>query len=505
LTPRSIHFTLWFLTAGASELLAQAPAPAPAGATISIQKLWAVKKKDSPNVDLLVRFDSTLDPEHSDDNQKASNITILAKPSGKTIKPDSIQAIQNTALISIRALPDAKDDHVNVCFSVLHFLGDGLKAQTSPANKPVCSTDSKILSQNEAKAAADQLVKDATDKAKADKTSSEKDIFASGFVTTAGQSGTQGGGDISLNDFVPGLTGANTFLQVQKTSVANGDPRHFEVGLSWRHTTSFDRALDNKIAAEVKEYEDPKNSLDKKTLGEKIGKDSDGYGAWLGALEDFALKIEGDPTQFKAANAVGDGDIRILTRTLPLFGSTKGYFRARPLVVGLEGGKSIGQGAATTTTTGTTTTTTTPDVNWIARAKVGADLTLFYDNSDDTKAKSSANDAKAKGSLIKRVEISAGGVERYLFFKEINYNPATKSDSSTGKGSRPYFQSDVKVFFAEDDKARYGLRMAYTRGSLPPVFADVKSFQFGFVVETKDDKAKTKDDKTKTANNQPSS
>jgi hypothetical protein len=131
-------------------------------------------------------------------------------------------------------------------------------------------------------------------------------------------------------------------------------------------------------------------------------------------------------------------------------------------------------------------------VNWLARAKLGADFTLFYDN------------AKAK-SPIKRVEINAGGVERYLFFKEINYNSTTKKDSSTGKGSRPYFQSDVKVFFAENAKGRYGLRMAYTRGSLPPVFADVKSFQFGFVYETADDKAKTKDDKSTTAANKPSS
>ena len=43
----------------------------------------------------------------------------------------------------------------------------------------------------------------------------------------------------------------------------------------------------------------------------------------------------------------------------------------------------------------------------------------------------------------------------------------------------------------------YNLRGSIS--SLPPVFADVKSFQFGFVVETKDE-AKTKDDKTKTAN-----
>jgi hypothetical protein len=224
------------------------------------------------------------------------------------------------------------------------------------------------------------------------------------------------------------------------------------------------------------------------TFGEEINKAEAKYNpVWLGALEDFAIKIEGDPTQFKAANVVGDGDIRILTRTLKLFGSTNGYFRARPLVVGFEGGKSI----TGDTTTTATTPTTTPSVNWIARGKVGADFTLFYDNP------------KTAGP-IKRVEINAGGVERYLFLKEINYDTATNQDSTTGKGSRPYFQSDVKLFFYEDAKnGRLGLRMAYTRGSLPPVFANVKSFQFGLVYETADDKAKTANspDKTKTAAN----
>src|ERR1035438_303462 len=493
---RSIRLTLWFLiVAGACALRAQDAKPAPAGVTIGIKTLDAVRLNDSPNVDLRVAFEPALEPNQPGD-LKVSNITIVLKPGGKVIDitQGDIFPDQEGVEIMIVAPTDvnnAREDLVNVCFGVLHFLGEDKKSHASP--KKVCSADTKIMTPKEAKALVDRLVIAAADKAKADKTSSEKDIFASGFVTTAGQSGAQGGGDISLNDFVPGLTGATSFLQIQKSSVGNGDPRHFEVGLSRRHTTSFARTLDSQIAEDVKAYEDPKDATNKKTLGEKIEREANGYGALLGALEDIALKMEGDPTKFKAANAVGDGDIRILTRTLKLFGSTNGYFRARPLVVGFEGGRSIGQGDATTTTTSTTTSTTLPNVNWLARAKVGADLTLFYDN------------AKAKYSPIKRVEINAGGVERYLFFKEINYDSTTKKDSTTGKGSRPYFQSDVKVFFAEDAKGRYGLRMAYTRGSLPPVFANVKSFQFGFVYETADDKAKTKDDKTTTAANKPSS
>lgn len=519
---RSSQFTiLWSLiAAGACAVRAQQP-PAPAAAppakspAISIDTLDVVNHPDG--LDLTVTFTSLLDRNHTKDLD-GSNVTILAEPSGSrlnAVKPGDIHYAEVGAdtVEMLLPLPAAKDDNsLNLCFGVLHFLkGSPPERPDTSKDAPVCKTTT-IITQAQAKDLADQL-NAAAAKAMAAKTSSEKNIFASGFVTTA-QTGTQGGADISLNNvlnnFVPGLAGVDSFLQIQKTSVAGGDPRHFEAGLKWRHVSSFQHAVDTEIENDVNRYHDKGVTPEQlKTFGEEINKAEAKYNpVWLGALEDFAIKIEGDPTQFKAANAVGDGDIQILTRTLPLFGSKKGYFRARPFVAGWEGGRSIGQGAATTTTTGTTTTTTTPDVNWIARAKVGADFTLFYDNSDNSKAKSSggnskdksgSDDTNAKSSLIKRVEISAGGVERYLFLKEINYNTATKSDSTTGKGSRPYFQSDVRVFFAEDGKARYGLRMAYTRGSLPPVFADVKSFQFGFVVETKDE-AKTKDDKTKTAN-----
>jgi hypothetical protein len=455
-------------------LCAQTPAPAPATPSIAIKNLDVVSGQNT--LGLSIAFDKVLAPDHPEDLTD-SNITILAKPGGSRMVPGRIHQVEDTLIeITLVALAEAGDDSIDVCFQTLHFQTlDDTQTHVTPAGKPVCSTG-KIMTQAEAKALAGQL-NAAAAKAKADKSSSEKDIFASGFVTTASQSGTQGGADISLNSLLNGIPGTNSFLQIQKTSTAGGDPRHFEAGVSWRHISSFDPALDKKIVDDIKKYEKATTDAEKQKLGGTVNTDAARYGVWLGALEDFAIKMEGDPTQFKAANTVGDGDIRILTRTLKLFGSTNGYFRARPLVAGFEGGRSIGQGQAAAAATGTTTTATTPDVNWIARGKIGADFTVFYDN------------AKSTGP-IKRLEINAGGVERYLFFKEINYNATTKMDSSTGQGSRPYFQSDVKVFFAQDSKGRYGLRMAYTRGSLPPVFADVKSFQFGFVFETVDDKAK---------------
>jgi hypothetical protein len=472
---RSINFSLSLvMVAGAGVVRSQVPAAAPAAPAINIDTFDVIDRHGT--LDLNLTFDSILDLTHPEDLTD-SNITILGTPSKSRMVLARIRPIVNTQIeISLTGAPPGTDTAVNVCFQVLHFskLGDP-KKYTSPAGKPVCKT-SNILTQDQAKALANQL-NAAAAKAKADKTSSEKDIFASGFVTTAGQSKTQGGADISLNNFLSGLPGANTFLQIQKSSLSGGDPRHFEVGLSWRHVILFDPALDKQIADEVNKFEQGGSAADQAALGAKIAADAQSYGPWLGAIGDFAIKIEGDPTKFQAANAVGDADFRVLTRTLKLFGSSNGYFRARPLVIGFEGGRSIGQGDTTTTTTGTATSTTTPNVNWIARGKAGADFTLYFHNP------------QTKGP-IKRLEINAGGVERYLFFKEINYDPTTKKDSQTGKGSRPYFQSDLKLFFFEDTKGRYGLRTAYTRGSLPPVFADVKSFQFGFVFETNDDKSK---------------
>jgi hypothetical protein len=82
--------------------------------------------------------------------------------------------------------------------------------------------------------------------------------------------------------------------------------------------------------------------------------------------------------------------------------------------------------------------------------------------------------------------VNLEGVHRYLFHKEVMFDAKTKKNNIVDHGSRPYGEATIKVFFAEDQHARYGFRLAYSRGSLPPVFGDVKAFQFGFVVETTD-------------------
>lgn len=66
------------------------------------------------------------------------------------------------------------------------------------------------------------------------------------------------------------------------------------------------------------------------------------------------------------------------------------------------------------------------------------------------------------------------------------WDEKAKAVNKTGKGIRGYGQIDLKVYLGESATALYGLKLSYNRGSLPPVFARVKSFQFGFLYESKD-------------------
>jgi hypothetical protein len=101
-------------------------------------------------------------------------------------------------------------------------------------------------------------------------------------------------------------------------------------------------------------------------------------------------------------------------------------------------------------------------------------MTLFF---EDTEA----------AYPLRRVELDMNGVMRNLFFAEAMYNKETKAVDRTGRGVRGYGQVDLKLYMGETAKARYGLKLSYNRGSLPPAFARVKSFQFGFLWESNDD------------------
>ena len=59
---------------------------------------------------------------------------------------------------------------------------------------------------------------------------------------------------------------------------------------------------------------------------------------------------------------------------------------------------------------------------------------------------------------------------------------------AAGRRNRAWRQPDLKVFLFGDGTKRYGLKVSYNNGQLPPAFTPTKGFQFGLVVESSDDK-----------------
>jgi len=88
-----------------------------------------------------------------------------------------------------------------------------------------------------------------------------------------------------------------------------------------------------------------------------------------------------------------------------------------------------------------------------------------------------------------------------VFYNEWNYrHPSLIATSSRMKqltmrgknlnitgGNKPWIQVDFKVFIGSRLAGiRPGLKVAYQRGSLPPVFADTKVFSYRLIFESSD-------------------
>ena len=294
---------------------------------------------------------------------------------------------------------------------------------------------------------------------KAAKKSSEKNIFASGFVTTA--SGVSaGGGDISLNPDLK-IPNLKPFLQIKKTTQAGGDAKHFEAGARYQKFFITNRKAFESIrgmgTAELVDvlakFKETKPGLYDRTFA--------------GSSADIAFKMEGAAGKFDVTNFVGDSAYTMRTKTLG-FLDRQGFFRAFLTPFAFEGGQShANQDAALAGGK------PVPKPDWIARYKSGLGFRLHF--------------ADAKGKFpIQRVELSGDGVFRDLLYQESMWDAKAKLVNQTGKGIRAYGQIDLKVYVGQSETAFYGLKLSYNRGSLPPVFARVKSFQFGFLYESKE-------------------
>jgi hypothetical protein len=369
-------------------------------------------------------------------------------------KPDTARVINATrnvldaTEVTLGIAPAITDpEGLRVCFDSVEYEPATSGGKPKLSQKEVCADVQSNV--DELKSAALAALKSVP------KNSNEKSIFASGFVTTA-SGGSAGGADISLNPDL-GLKGMTTFLNIKKTTQPNGDAKHFEAGVRYQNVLPWGRQLIRDMAA----------ANDLIAMGALLKKQQDKVIA--GAVFDFATKLEGEPTHFQVTNSVGETGLSLRTMTKG-FANRHGFWRGFVLPAAFEGGRSLSQGQGDSASAASTAQK--PD--WIARYKVGAGMTFFYNDWSSS-------------FPFRRVELDMNGVGRNLFFKETTYNSQSKTTDSTGKGIRGYAQVDLKLYVGQSDKARYGLKLSYNRGSLPPVFARVKSFQFGFLYESTDD------------------
>jgi hypothetical protein len=356
---------------------------------------------------------------------------------------------------------------VDICFDRVRFLVGTVAHETTAEVCRLLGTEAELAAER----AAVLKALSSTPKAARDKT-----IFASGFVTAASDK-SSGGADISLNpDFkVPNL---NAFLQIKKATVDKGDAKHFETGARYRYTATW-RPEQVRLMSET-----PPGPALNDLLRERQSN------TLAGTLLDVAAKLEGDPTNFSVTNFVGETAFQLSTMTKGFLGRT-GFWRGFVLPAGVEVGQSLGLTVQTATAAPPDATATKP-VNRIARYKAGAGFTMYYDNP-------------GAQLPLRRVELDVNGVLRQLFLTESRFNADTKKVDTTTKGLHPYGQVDLKVFIGESTAGRYGFKLSFNRGRLPPVYAQVNSLQFGFVIESVDDDAQATADRKATTSGSPAS
>ena len=389
-----------------------------------------------------------------------SNIQVSTTPNHtlQIVSGARLSGSRKAVQIVFAGSPPTDVTDAKVCFQSLTFL-DAQGKNHDASN--VCSsleveTTSSIASQHQQ--ALDDLKK-------VPKTSQEKNIFASGFVTTA-SSGSDGGVNLNLNSNDLGVPGLTVFLHMDKTSATGGDPKNFEAAMNFRNVLPFAKADLQQMQHDIALYRSATDPPAAARALADINAVEGRHRFWSAALIDFAGKLEGEAMNFKIANFVGDGQVQVQSRTQKLFGSTSGFWRLRVIPAGVEGGKNVN-----TTADNGVTPESSPD--FVARVKAGGDLTLFYENAENP-------------FPFKRVDLNLGMVQRYLFLKEAEMTSTSNPVLAVNKGYRPWYQAALKVYIVESLKGKFGFQLTYKNGSLPPAFATTKAFQFGFLYESSD-------------------
>jgi hypothetical protein len=302
------------------------------------------------------------------------------------------------------------------------------------------------------------------------KRSSDKN-FRLGFSATKGDGEqSDGAADISINRRLFGGENSGTVfdffdqadlaLQLKKSSAMMADPRHLTLGLNLRKTFLVFSQIKQSDVSQITRRAAEQNIRSK--------------GFFRVLMINEGLNLEGEAFDFKTTNFISDTHVELASIAKRL-GS--GFYNMN-LFVGPELGRNLSKPDAATAIGATSDQL--GKVNWVTRLKAGGQFTLrlIPTGRDDNWG----------------VELDLGYVNRRLFSNEV-FTQETMKDGQTikklvtvGEGNRAWRQADLKVFLFGNQSTRYGVKFSYTNGQLPPAFTPTKSFQFGLIVESSDDK-----------------
>lgn len=413
---------------------------------------------------------------------RVANVTVVTTPSNKSLQLTNDGAFKpgfgNTVLIfefSTEPIIPPGDAGVKVCFTKYTFAG----MQKSVPN--LCG-DGTIYNDANAAALVQDSLKALNSAVSTTKTSAEKNIFAGLSISVpSGGGDTQGSGDLNLNKyFALPLVGQGIFgLELKKGSSVNADPQHLTGGITARKVwlLGISQADLSTLRTAIESSSDEVNDV----AVSRIGTIQKKY--FRSIYFDNGLHYEADVSNGSLgniSNVLYSGETWVNTAARSLTQQT-GFYSLRILPVGFEAGYNVAANSSISLSGSSPSSATSgpvPSPNYsLARLKSGATFIL---SSQSPYATSSAP----------RLDLEVSAVNRYLFEKELVYNGNTKSYSSTGTGNKYWVQVALKFLAGNVGSGslsgRPGLKLAFERGSLPPVYAFTKVFTVSLVFETND-------------------